>query len=474
VIDVTVLADASPRLIPAAEYDVGAALRELRSHGIGSALVATRSSRHERSNDVALSAAGSSGGVRLYPVAALNPVQYLDWRSELERVLSAGGVGIRLLPELDSEAFRAMAGAVHGRCPLLVPVMHFGDATAIGTATEALGVPVVLVGAHYTNLGDCLAALERWPHLYLETSRLGLYRGVETVVRSVGARRLLFGSGAPSRPIQAALNAVLSADISTDDKRLILADNASRLFGVPTEPLHLPHTTRAEQLVDVHAHVGALGFPTPAWRPRPDIKLRIASSLQAITDDAQAGNAEAFAAVDDAQRAYVVVNPNDLDGSCRAMDAAYKHDRAVGAKLHCSYSGQPTASRECMALMREVARRGHPLKIHVDGAQWDGALACIAAEYPAWRLIVAHAGPGAPSRSTATLVEHTSNVYVELSTSFPDLPVARDVVRRVGSERLLFGSDAPLLDPDYVLGIYADAGAQLRCTTEVARQVFSL
>ena len=470
-IDVTVLADASPRLVPAAEYGLDAALSELRTHDITSALLAVRSARHERGNDLALAAAGHHAGVRVYPVATLNPVQYLDWQSELERVLSAGVVAIRLLPEIHSEAFRAMASAVRGRCPLVVPMSKFGDATAIGSLTDT---SVVLVGAHYTNLGDCLAALERWPHLFLETSRLAQYRGVETVVRSVGAQRLLFGSGAPSRPIQAALNAVLSADIADDDKRLILAGNAQRLFGVRPQPFDLPPPTRAEHLIDVHAHIGALGFPTPAWQPHPAIEVRIASSLRAIADDADDGNAEAFAAVNETQRAYVVVNPNDLDGSCAAMDAAYTQDQAVGAKLHCSYTGQPTASPACVALLREVARRGQPLKIHVDGPDWDDALASVATEYPRWPVIVAHAGPGAPARAAAGLVERTPNVYVELSTSYPDLPIARELVRRVGQGRLLFGSDAPLLDPDYVLGIYADTHAQLGCTSDVARRVFSL
>jgi predicted TIM-barrel fold metal-dependent hydrolase len=474
VIDVTVLADASPRLVPAAEYGLDAAVSELHSHAITGAMYSVRSARHERANDQALAAAGSHSGVRLYPVATLNPVQYLDWRSELERVLSAGVFAVRLLVEPVSEAFRAMAEAVRGRSPLVVPVSRFGDASAIGTVTADLDTPVVLVGGHYTNLGDCLAAMERWPHLYLDTSKLAQYHGVETVVRSVGAQRLLFGSGAPSRPIQAALNALLTAEIAEADKRGILAGNASRLFGVPMQSFDLPKPTHAQRLIDVHAHIGALGFPTPAWQPHPAIEMRIASSLRAIVDDAEGGNAEALASVNETTRAYVVINPNDLEGSCRAMDAAYKADRAVGAKLHCSYTGQPTASRSCMALMCDVAQRGRPLKVHVDGPGWDDALASLALEYPHWPVIVAHAGPGMPSRESAALVERTSNVYVELSTSFPDLPVARDVVRRVSPERLLFGSDAPLLDPDYVLGIYADARAELGCTTDVARQVFSL
>jgi predicted TIM-barrel fold metal-dependent hydrolase len=152
------------------------------------------------------------------------------------------------------------------------------------------------------------------------------------------------------------------------------------------------------------------------------------------------------------------------------MADAYTREVAVGAKLHCSYSGQPTASRTCATLMREVARRGRPLKIHVDGAGWEDALASVAADYPKWKVIVAHAGPGSPARASACLGD---NVYLELSTSFPDLPVVRDVVRRVGPERLLFGSDAPLLEPAYVLGIYADAGADLVRTVDVAREVFA-
>jgi predicted TIM-barrel fold metal-dependent hydrolase len=487
VIDVSVLVGASPRLVPAAAYGLAAATSELRSHGVSAALVAARSHRHEVGNAIALAAAERSDGVRVYPVATINPVQYLDWPAELERVLAAGAVGVRFFPDaqgwsVDSEVFRAIATAVRGRCPLLIPITRFGDASAIGAATAHFSAPVVLLGGHYTQLGDCLVALRRWPHLYLETSRLAQFRGVETVVRSVGAHRLLFGSGAPSRPIQATLNAVLTADVSDADRRAILADNASRVFGVPRTPFDLPPPTIAPDLIDVHAHIGALGFPTPAIEPpehieavaRHGIVKSIASSLRAIADDVLAGNSEAFRASGDALLAYIVVNPNDLDTSCHAMDDAYGRDAAVGAKLHCGWSGQATASRACLAMVREVARRGRPLKIHVDGPDWDEALACVAADHPSWKLIVAHAGPGSPSREAASLVERTPNVYVELSTSFPDLPVARDVVRRVRADRLLFGSDAPLLDPAYVQGIYADAGADLALTTDVARHVFDV
>ena len=385
-----------------------------------------------------------------------------------------------------AEAFRAIGRALRGRCPVLVPVTRYGDASAIGAATQDFETPVILLGGHYTQLGDCLAAMQRWPHLYLDTSRLAQFRGVENVVRDVGAERLLFGSGAPARPVQAALNAVLLADISDAERRLILATNACRLFGFPQATFDLPLPTGRAGLIDVHAHTGSLGFPVPSINPcshpaevaRFGIVRSIASSLRAIVDDVCAGNAETLHACDqagDALRGYVVLNPNDLAGACRDMDAAYRKATVMGAKVHCSWSGAPTASAATLALLREVARRGRPLKIHVDGPEWDTALHDIALEFPAWKVIVAHAGPGTPSREAARLVESTPNVYVELSTSFPELPIVKEVVTVAAQRgRLLFGSDAPLLDPAYVLGIYADAGADLSAVSATAREVFGL
>jgi predicted TIM-barrel fold metal-dependent hydrolase len=489
VLDCSVLVGSGPRLVPAAAYSMEAAVRELSGHGIAGALVASRAGAsydQSASNDDVLAVAGIAAGVRLYPVATLNPVQYLDWPAELSRVLAAGAVALRFHPDVQhwpvtSAAFADMVRAVRGRCPLLLPVSQFGDASAIGAATAGAGAPVVLLGGHYTQLGDCLAALKRWPHLYLETSRLAQFRGIATVVREVGAARLLFGSGTPARPVQAVLNAILDADIAESDKRAILADNAARILQLPAQPFAVPAPGRAIGLVDVHQHVGTLGLPTPPPPPslgaaQPGIAVAVASSLRAIAGDLTRGNAEALADLSAPgptdRYAYVVLDPNDLAASCQALAEAYRHDRVVGAKVHCGWSGQPTSGRACGELLRSVAAAGRPLKIHVDGPDWEVALSAVASDFPKWPVIVAHGGPGSPTRAAAELVQRTTNVYVELATSFPDLPAVRDVVRRVGPDRLLFGSDAPLLDPAYALGLYTDAGADLPATTAVARQVF--
>ncbi|MBI2755635.1 MAG: amidohydrolase family protein [Chloroflexi bacterium] len=493
-IDVNVLFGTFPRTAHPDEYALEAARAQLASHGITNALVCARSGaafRHEVGNDDTFVAASAdaAGGPRLLPVATINPAQNLGWRDELRRALAGGAVALRLFPdqqgwEYDSEAFHQLVAALDGRVPLLAPVTRFGDASRIGAATARIGRPVVLLGGHYTQLGDCLAALERWPHLHLETSRLGQFKGVETVTRLAGAERLLFGSGCPEKPIQAVLNAIMAARIPEATRRAILAGNAARLFGIALPDFPLPAATKATGLIDVHGHVGPIRFPTPPIEPSAlpalmaehGVTTTLASSIRAIMDDAPRGNADALEAArasNDALHAYVVVNPNDLEGSCRAMDRAYAAG-AVGAKLHCQWSGQPTAAPATRALLQEVARRERPLKVHNDGPGWGAAIVEAARAYPRWKVIVAHGGPGTPDAEGAWTVEHADNVYLELATTAPDLPVVRDVVRRVGPDRLLLGTDVPLIDPAYVLGMYADAGADLARTAAVAREVFGL
>ena len=79
-----------------------------------------------------------------------------------------------------------LAAVARAGLPLFVPVERWGDATAIGERTADLGIPVVLVGAHYVHIADDLAAAERWPHLLLDTSRLAHFAAIETAVARIG------------------------------------------------------------------------------------------------------------------------------------------------------------------------------------------------------------------------------------------------------------------------------------------------
>ena len=211
----------------------------------------------------------------LAAIAVVGPRRTAHVGRLVEEAERSGAVGYRLdgwdgttpPPESVHEILRAVAAT--GR-PLLVPIVRFGAASVIGAATAGLGIPVVLLGAHYTHIVDDLAAAVRYPHLHLETSALAHFRAIETVVGSIGAERLLFGTGSPVRAAASPISAVLAASIPDDAKRAILGGNAVRLFGVADGPVDLTMAAGPDRAFDVHTHLGPLDFDVAAGgRRRP-------------------------------------------------------------------------------------------------------------------------------------------------------------------------------------------------------------
>jgi len=65
----------------------------------------------------------------------------------------------------------------------------------------------------------------------METSYFQLYRGLEYLIRKIGADRILFGTDSPFYAYQSAVLKLKKADISQKDNRLIANDNIIRILG---------------------------------------------------------------------------------------------------------------------------------------------------------------------------------------------------------------------------------------------------
>jgi len=453
---------------------------ELRRAGVGTALARHRDALlgdPDAGTRRALAAAAASGGA-LLPVAVVAPIRSGDPAEVVAAAATAGAVAFWLgtatwyaSPATPSAATDRLLRAVArtGR-PLLVPLERWGDATAIGERTAGLGIPVVLVGAHYTHITDDLAAAERWPHLHLESSRLAHFAAIETAVRRIGAERLLLGTGAPDRPPAAPVNAILAAEIPDDAKRAILGGNAARLLGLgPSRPgVLLRPALDAAGAIDVHGHLAPMPWDVPDLDPAAfaaaqaarGVSITVASSIEAIAAHAPTGNAAAVSAVarEPRLRAYLVADARDLAATRADLLRWGDAPGIVGVKVHCEWSGVATAAPEMAALFALLADHGRPVKIHVGGEGWEAGLRTLADRHPRLSIVAAHAGPGTPTLGMARVAAATHNVVLELASSFASLPEVRAVVEVAGPERILFGSDAPLLDPAFVLGTYAATG----------------
>ena len=459
----------------AADAPLSLLVEERRRHGVrlalASSLVAAWADPWGGNRAAVDAAADPANGLGAIAVVAPRETEAARRVADAERL---GVLGYRLEGWIGGSVamdglLRAIADT--GR-PVLVPLgsdwrSGVGFASAIGAATAGLGIPVILLGAHYTNIVDTLAAARRYEHLHIETSALAHFRAVATAVATIGADRVLLGTGSPERAGASAIDAVLLADIPDDAKRAILAGNAGRLFGLAASSVDLTPPVLPERAWDAHTHYGPFDQDVPQVADAdlldalldPAEDVAVASSAVAIYADPAAGNAQAVAAAagNGRQLSYVVADPHDLAFTEDQLRRHLRLHGVVGVKVHGNVLGLPTANRTMGDLFELLARFGRPVKIHNEGADWAPALGEIARAHPKLPIVIAHAGLGTPSVDAGRLAATHDNVYLELSSSFARLAEVRRAVAAAPIERLLWGSDVPLLDPRFVFGTYEDA-----------------
>lgn len=448
---------------------------EREAHGIrltlASSLLAA-SADGDAGNRLAIEAAADPAN-GLAAIAVIGARRTGDATRRVQEALRAGVVGYRLdgwdgagpPSESIADVLRAIAEA--GR-PLLVPLGRSGSAGVIGAATSGLGIPVVLLGAHYTHIVDDLTAAVRYPHLHLETGAMAHFRAIETAVRTIGHERVLLGTGSPARAAASSVSAVLASSVSPEARQAILGGNAIRLFGLPDGPIDITPPPVPSRAFDVHTHLGPLDFDVPQVADADLVgelaiaQVGVASAALAIFGDPVRGNDQAVraAAANGAGglRVYLVADPTDLGSTADELRRSIDAPGVLGVKVHGEWSRTPTASRAMTDLFDLLGPFGRPVKIHNTGDGWDEALGAIARRHPRLPIVIAHGGLGTPSVEGARLAASHDNVFLEFSSSFAHLPTVRDALAIASPDKLLWGSDAPLLDPAFVLGTYRDAG----------------
>jgi predicted TIM-barrel fold metal-dependent hydrolase len=219
-------------------------------------------------------------------------------------------------------------------------------------------------------------------------------------------------------------------------------------------------------VIDVHQHTGPWPFAgrwggielNVRYMERRGIDVAIVSSTEAIVDDMVAGNARL--AEDIAPHpnlfGYVTVNPQHLDLSIRQLEGYYADPRFVGAKIHTSYSGTPMGDPRMANVFSVLARYRKPLLIHTWGAGAVRALAGLAKRFPELPVIAAHAGADA-WREAIQAASDAPNLYLDFCVSAPEPGRIERAIASLGSGQVMFGTDATLFDPQYMISCFQEA-----------------
>ncbi|NLC46732.1 MAG: amidohydrolase family protein [Firmicutes bacterium] len=223
-------------------------------------------------------------------------------------------------------------------------------------------------------------------------------------------------------------------------------------------------------LVDLHGHWGPFSgiyFPKPygdgmiASMDRSKVILNVFSSHAALSEGFECNFVTLQAVREYPQRfrGYVVYNPNEPQNWERCRKLFEKHEEFVGFKIHPGAHNYPLSGKNYQPLF-EYAHHSRALVL---SHTWAGdicgtkAVEGIVEKYPEIRFLMGHSCYG-EWEGAAQIARDYPHAYLELTAAYAVGGLVTYFVKQVGSEKMLFGTDAPWFDPYYPMGciIFAD------------------
>lgn len=217
-------------------------------------------------------------------------------------------------------------------------------------------------------------------------------------------------------------------------------------------------------MIDAHAHLGKwfnFYYDSGDFLSMVKIMDRIGmesawiSALMSIGPDYELGNEmvlEAMKAFPDRFKGYVTLSPYFAD----RMEEELKKRASqgfIGIKLHPGTHMYPIDGVNYLCAYKYAEEHKWPVLIHTWGEKDVRTITEIAKSYRNAIFIMGHSGGDLRSMFLAVeLAKDVNNIYLDLTGSAMYNGIIEYYVEKIGSERILFGTDFPFIDPRPAIG----------------------
>lgn len=233
------------------------------------------------------------------------------------------------------------------------------------------------------------------------------------------------------------------------------------------------------RVIDFHGHVGRWD----RWGMRDDPSLMLHAMDKAGIDvsclfaifhpDGTTGNdilARFVAKHPDRFVGFAYVSPTMPEGMIPELTRAIDELKFVAIKLYPPYTPWPFDQEPWHPIYEFANERGLTIILHTDHLLNNRPryFESLAPKFPNVKFVAGHSGnvPEARTEAIAAAKAH-GNVYLETCSTFRSPGVIEELVTQAGADRVLFGSDIPLMDPRPQIGKIITA----RITDEAKRLV---
>ena len=319
--------------------------------------------------------------------------------------------------------------------------------------------------------------LENYPNVHLELSGYLVPEGIADLAKTYGAERLLYASGFPRYNHGAAMLQLKHSTLSSREISLIAGENLARLLGGNKKAITLNEKSLWEKdetiagtlwkngvanfpIYDVHAHMGkhyaqyhrrCEAQDMVKHAKRIGVKKLLFSHNDALFD--VTGNKTAIETCKqypDILRSYIGINPNypeQVKADLANFDAWAPY--AIGLKILASYHKVKATDQKYEEALNFANQRNLPVLFHTWGnSEYDGAKVMLEliSRYPNIKFILGHSIFGDWDGAVQCFKAGKGNVYLELTAIPGERNIIEDLVKKVGSNHLLYGTDLPWFD----------------------------
>ncbi len=327
-------------------------------------------------------------------------------------------------------------------------------------------------------------------------------RALEVFTSWFGARRILFGTGALEKSPGALRSFLDYCTLDKESKDLIASGNLVRLLRLEAVPP--PYRVRKSRdpiletvkqgkplrdtpVIDSHAHIAhdraaGIGFVHTQFSDAGSmveraqlmgIRASCISGFLAVWTDYDEGNKIVWEAMKRYPRfyhGYASLQPQYVRNWSRELRRVYGRYRMEGMKPYHPRTAIPYNDRLWAPWYEEGNRHRRYALIH-PSPNFVAEINDIAPRYPYIAFLIAHSGANYQyARDGVGVALRNPNVYLEITQTNVTLGVIEFMVRHVGAERVLFGTDQPMRDPIPQFGWVAYS----HCTPEEKRKIFGL
>jgi predicted TIM-barrel fold metal-dependent hydrolase len=228
------------------------------------------------------------------------------------------------------------------------------------------------------------------------------------------------------------------------------------------------------EVIDFHSHVGrwdALGMHAD---PQTMLRAMDAAGIDRVClfdifypDGTRANDLTAAFVAQHPDRfvGFAYVSPWMPERMVRELERAVDELGFLAIKLYPPYVPYEANDPVWDPVYRFADARELAIIVHTGSDAEPRYLAEAAGRFPKATFVAAHAGNSEPFRSQAIAgVKENANFYVETCSTFRTPGVIEELVEKAGADRVLYGSDMPLMDPRAQIGkiITADIGDEAK------------